>query len=214
MQNVIQDPSTISVDLLEQEARLNEHDSMDSITVPTLDNLATAQKFIDLVHAATLANSGLDEEVLDSLENPICSMQIDTTEKNLRHAIDLFVSATHASEESYEMAHRANQCHHPEDSLPSHHQIKCIVSEITGIHPILHHMCPKSCVAFTGPYSEMETCPKCGEARYKEEARLLDPEHGLQQRQKVRVPRAKYYTMLLGPQLQAQRRSLEGARNM
>ena len=32
---------------------------------------------------------------------------------------------------------------------------------------ITYHVCPKDCVIFTGEYSELEECPKCGEKRFK-----------------------------------------------
>jgi hypothetical protein len=62
-------------------------------------------------------------------------------------------------------------------------------------------MCPNSCIAYTGPFSELDKCPKCGEARFE-------------LRKNKRVPHRKFHTIPLGPQLQALWRTPEGAKAM
>jgi hypothetical protein len=68
-------------------------------------------------------------------------------------------------------------------------------------------MCPNSCVAYTGPFSTLEICPKCGETRY-------DPIKLASSGGKTKVPRQEFYTILLGPQLQALWRTPQGAEAM
>jgi hypothetical protein len=70
-------------------------------------------------------------------------------------------------------------------------QVKRRIAEIRGVTPIKTDMCLNSCLAYTGPWKDLDSCPKCGEARY-------DP---VQPRK--RVPRQLSYTMPIGPQLQA-----------
>jgi Transposase family tnp2 len=65
-------------------------------------------------------------------------------------------------------------------------------------------MCINSCVAFTGPFNEDTSCPDCSEARY---------EGAVGRNQKLR-PRKQSLTIPIGPQIQAQWRSTEGAHNM
>ena len=38
--------------------------------------------------------------------------------------------------------------------------------DISGVVPLEHDMCTNSCVAYTGPYSNLENCPCCAELRY------------------------------------------------
>ncbi|KAI0317687.1 hypothetical protein OF83DRAFT_1058225, partial [Amylostereum chailletii] len=65
-------------------------------------------------------------------------------------------------------------------------------------------MCPNTCVAFTGPFKDRETCPICLESRY--DLALLA--------KGVRSPRQQFNTFPVGPQLQAQYRSPESATEM
>jgi hypothetical protein len=60
-------------------------------------------------------------------------------------------------------------------------------------------MCINSCHAFTGPFADAEHCTTCAEPRY-DSLRLP-----------AKIPRKQYHTIPLGPQLQAIRRSKEGA---
>jgi hypothetical protein len=68
-------------------------------------------------------------------------------------------------------------------------------------------MCPKSCVGFTGPFADLEACPMCGGSRW-DEGRL----HASNGRVKTAVK--KFTTIQIGPQLQAQYRNAQSARDM
>ena len=57
-------------------------------------------------------------------------------------------------------------------------------------------MCVKSCLGFTGPFANLEHCPDCGEARYKEQDLL-------QSDGERKVPQQVFTTFLVGLQLQA-----------
>ena len=58
---------------------------------------------------------------------------------------------------------------------------------------IVSHMCIKLCVAFIGPYADLDTCSECGEPRFDQ----------LQQNRGNKCPCAVFHTIPIGPQLQA-----------
>ncbi|KAJ7051941.1 hypothetical protein C8F01DRAFT_1091141 [Mycena amicta] len=67
-------------------------------------------------------------------------------------------------------------------------------------------MCPNSCIAYTGPFAALDKCPyeECGEPRYDQ----VKLRHG------VRMARAKFWTIPLGPYLQSLWRNPETAKEM
>ncbi|KAF8584574.1 hypothetical protein K439DRAFT_1646904 [Ramaria rubella] len=64
------------------------------------------------------------------------------------------------------------------------------------VEPIRHDMCPKSCAAYTGPFTELQKCPQCGAEQYDS--------------QKLKY----FYTIPVGPQLQALYRDPQMAERM
>ena len=68
-------------------------------------------------------------------------------------------------------------------------------------------MCVSGCISFTGPFSDLETCPTCGESRYDEAK--LEATNGI-----VKEPRKLFTTFPVGPQLQARWRDPETAEKM
>ncbi|CDO75597.1 hypothetical protein BN946_scf184858.g37 [Trametes cinnabarina] len=82
--------------------------------------------------------------------------------------------------------------------------IKRKITEVTGVDAMRTAMCVNSCVAYTGPFSELDSCPLCLEPRY-------DAYH-LARSQKV--PRRTFLTFPLGPQIQAMYASPETAQLM
>ncbi|KAF8238500.1 hypothetical protein L208DRAFT_1169395, partial [Tricholoma matsutake] len=89
----------------------------------------------------------------------------------------------------------------PDSPLHSYWVVKSRLEKISGITQIETDMCQNSCIAFTGPFANLEQCPKCSEARYN------DKKPG-------KVPYKRFYTIPLGPQLQVQWQTLEGANRM
>ena len=68
-------------------------------------------------------------------------------------------------------------------------------------------MCVNSCIGFTGPYSDLDKCPECGESRYKEK--------DLRESQGERkVPRQVFTTFPVGPQIQARWKNPRTAKEM
>ena len=77
--------------------------------------------------------------------------------------------------------------------------------DLTGVIPVMTDMCFDLCVAFTGPFSELRTCPECSSAWY---------ETVMQGNRRVSVPHKQALTIPVGPQIQAQYWSHEGMWNM
>ena len=45
-------------------------------------------------------------------------------------------------------------------------QVKRRIRWLSGVVPLEHDMCTNLCVAYTGPYSDLESCPRCSEPCY------------------------------------------------
>ena len=68
-------------------------------------------------------------------------------------------------------------------------------------------MCVRTCIGFTGPFANLETCPSCGESRYDQQK--LEESDGA-----LKVPRKVFTTFPVGPQLQARWKSPRTAEKM
>jgi hypothetical protein len=77
-----------------------------------------------------------------------------------------FINNDLCSRDHYETARQIELLHNPSDPLLSFDQVKRRVGWLSGVVPMEYDMCPKSCAAFTGPYSDLEACPRCSEPRY------------------------------------------------
>lgn len=168
--------------------------------VAKLDHIKQAMEFILALEKASLDDrfSKLGPEALWRLRNPpTCPANITTPD--LRLGLDLFLSTINSSQQTYTDTRKAILRRHPDDDIPTYNQIKSQIVEITGVESTENDMCIKSCLAYTGPFTELSTCPECGEPRY-------DPI--------TKKTRQTFHTMLLGPQLQALWRDRESAERM
>ena len=132
---------------------------------PQVADLRTSQEFIDALKAATLDDGGLDEEVLQRLRQPLTE-PLDVNDPDLWLSLDLFLSCSNASEETYHNSRAAILRRHPDDEVLSYARIKSKIAELSGVVPILHHMCINSCAAFTGPFADLAECPICHKAHH------------------------------------------------
>jgi hypothetical protein len=167
-------------------------------TAVCVAELRTAIAFVDGLKSASLDDEDLDAETLERLRNPPEGLA-DSIDPDLRLAIDLFLSASNASEENYTSSRKAFLRRHPEDDILTYARIKTKIAELTGIVPLVHDMCINSCLAFTGPFAQLSECPTCNEPRF-------DP--------RTELPRQQFHTIPIGPQLQALWRSAEGAKDI
>ena len=78
---------------------------------------------------------------------------------------------------------------------------------MSGVLPIIHDMCPNSCITYTGPFLRLAVCPECNEPQY-DQLKLVESKG------KVKVACQSFHTLPVGPQLQAAWRSVEGSEQM
>lgn len=173
----------------------------DPLVLPesSIDDIKITNQFIQALRNASLddEDEDLDADTLDRLRNP--PQDLPTLDSDERLSIDLFLSVSNASVETYNSVRDAILRRYPENPILSHHAVKKLVRELSGVVHVTRDMCINTCMAYTGPFAHLTCCPYDGEPRY-------DPK-----REGAQVPRQQFETILLGPQLQALRRSPEGA---
>jgi hypothetical protein len=179
---------------------------------PTLLQLKIAMEFIKELEEATLENTGmpanLEASIRDRIRNPLQeAFRID--DRDHRLCLDIYLATQHTSRATYEWVCRGVQRHTPTFKPISWDKMERQVKTWTGIDLIKDDMCIKGCIGYTGPYRTLDRCPypKCGEHRYDQE--ILRVTKG-----QSRIPRRQFYSLLVGPQLQAQWTDPETARAM
>ncbi|KAF9020619.1 hypothetical protein BDZ89DRAFT_1072147 [Hymenopellis radicata] len=169
-----------------------------------IEDVRLAQEYIAALKSASLHNGDISPADLEVLLNPpITPLDIggsDHDDKVLRASIRLFLAQIKASEESYKDSVAAFSELETEYDLLSYDQVQRRIGQLSGVKPIISHMCPNSCMAYTGPLSERDSCLRCGESRWKDTRKT--------------VPRQKYYTLPLAPQIQAMKRCKRTAQEM
>ncbi|CDO71523.1 hypothetical protein BN946_scf184910.g22 [Trametes cinnabarina] len=174
-------------------------DTLIDITIkPKLTDLKVSMEFINMLRAATLDASGLEPDMLHRLRNPP-QYSLEITDPDTLLSLELFFATLNASEKTYDAVRRAYLRRHPEDKVLSYYEVQKLVEELSGVVAHMEHQCIGSCTAYTGPYKLLDWCPYCQESRYE-----VSPSGQM-------VPRQEYATILLGPQLNAVRRSKAGA---
>ncbi|KAF5386899.1 hypothetical protein D9615_001883 [Tricholomella constricta] len=174
--------------------------------IPRTEDLRIALEFKRALEAASLDNGDLDAAQIHALRNP--TQQVLTIDdRDLLLSLKLFISTSNSSNQTYTDVRADIMDHHPEDAILSHAAVKKAVAKLTGVSPIVKDMCPNSCIAYTGPYSPLESCPYCDEPRYDPVQLTLS--HG-----RKKIPRQHFLTIPLGPQLQALQRTDQGVHDM
>jgi hypothetical protein len=140
------------------------HDTQDVVSL--IEDVAITQKFIYDLRKATLSNDTLPEKMRYLLCNPI-EAEPDLEDADLQLSIKLYMGAGGESEQVYNDTHSSILERHPDNPILSFHKVKQIIEELTGIISIIHDMCVNSCLAYTGPFSDLLTCPYCNEPRYE-----------------------------------------------
>ena len=170
-----------------------------------LDELKRSAEFVQTLRTASLDNpiGGLSEEALDRLRNPLRGQPGNLIDEDTRLAIDLYLG--NPSEATYNINRAAILRRFSSISVPSYYRTRRLVADITGIESIVTHMCINSCLAYTGPFNQLDVCPTCSEPRY-DQFRLAVSSG------KVKIPRQEFHTIPIGPQIQALYRNPESAR--
>ncbi|KAF8344789.1 hypothetical protein F5887DRAFT_868957, partial [Amanita rubescens] len=162
-----------------------------------LPNLALAQEFIEAVRSAKLEDDIKNEDLLNSLKKPAKTCQsMDIVTKV---SIAVFKALILGSQQMYNEIRDALILH-LNIELHSYHVTRNKLEKSTGITEIQTDMCPENCIAYTGPFESLDTCPECGTSRYDENSRSSASRGNSVQK---KVPRKQFYTIPLGFQLQA-----------
>jgi len=169
-----------------------------------LSNLKTAAEFVKGLQGVTLDNPslGMSDEALHRLWNPPHKTPPVVIDKVTRLAIDLYLE--NPLDTTYKTNCKAIQRFNSNIELLSYYKIKCLVANLTGVESVMHHMCINSCLAYTGPFMDLDACPVCSEPRYDQF--YLGASSG-----RNKIPRKEFHTIPIGLQLQALYRSPESA---
>ena len=164
---------------------LDEGELDTGIYIPALQ---VTMKNIQALKNARLEESGMAPDDVDRLRDPEptrCTLDMSDTHlvKALRH----FIHSTDTSRDHYETIRKIDMAAYPGDEFLSFDQAKRTLKKISGVVPMKHDMCISSCAAFTGAYSDLDTCPYCSAPRYHENGRR----------------RRQFTTIPIGPVLQA-----------
>ena len=106
--------------------------------------------------------------------------------------LDLYLATTNRSQATYTDVCTAIKRFSPYAELLSHEQFTRKLTELRGVVPIMTDMCSNSCVAYMGPFAELQTCPICSAARY---------ETVTGGQKVVSVPSKEALTIPVGPQI-------------
>jgi len=162
----------------------------------TWEEVQHTMAFIKGLENASLEDpdTGLDPDALEYLWNPP-EERLTINDPDFHLSLDLYLATNSSSDATYESVWSAVLHQHPDDDILTHYRIKQKVADITGIEFIVHHMCINLCLAYTGPFIELEHCPTCGEPHF-DQAKLLASGG------KSKVPQQEFHTIPLSPQLQ------------
>ena len=178
--------------------RLDEDPDIPFDLGPTnIDDLKLSADFIKALRDATLADSSLSEAQLHRLRNPSHEV-VSITDPVLGRSLQTWLELDHASNAVYEGVRRAMANWPPFPELLSLEQVQKKAQELTGIIPMYSDMCNNSCMAYTGPYAELDRCPTCGDERHDANG----------------TPKKRMVTIPVGPQIQAAWRSADSAEAM
>ena len=161
-----------------------------------LENLKDTLAAIEEIKNASL-DVQFDKDDLFYLKNPP-EEELDINDRYFRYSLDLYLAHLNTPQEVYRDSVNAYLKLHPEGKgkVLSFDQIKRRVKNLTGIVPIYDDLCINSCMAFTGPYKDLDTCLECKGPRY-------DPVILLSSNGSIKKPRQSMTTIPIGPQIQA-----------
>ena len=174
--------------------------------IATLPKHVRDLSFIHALRNATLDDGiGLTGDALHRLHNP--PREALQPDPNTKLALLIFFALEHSSEQTYETIRQSIHHCYLDTLIPSFYHAKQLLVNLSRVTSIIDHMCINSCVAFVGPFSELEQCPDCNEPCY-DQTRLNNSTGS------IKVPRSVFHTIPIVPQLQALWRHLDSAQKM
>jgi hypothetical protein len=131
-----------------------------------LEDINTAAEFIKMLQSASLDDPslGMSFKALEHLRNPLREQPLLCIDNDTRLVIDLYMG--NPSEATYEVNRKVFLRRLPGACVLSYYKTRQLVADLTGVESMVHHMCINSCIAYTGPFSDLDTCLVCSEAQY------------------------------------------------
>jgi hypothetical protein len=115
---------------------------------------------IQALKNARLEESGMAPDDVDRLRDPEpARCTLDMSDTHLVKALRHFIYSTDTSRDHYETIRKVDMAAYPGDEFLSFDQARRTLKKISGVVPMKHDMCISSCAAFTGTYSDLNTCP-------------------------------------------------------
>ena len=179
---------------------------VDDYPPTTHSKIQISLDFIRMIKESTLASQFEPEELSDLL-NPREHESTPSDDPILKLSLLNFISFMGSPQSVYEAARQNLHNTYPDIETLSYYQVERRARNLSGVITWEHHMCVDSCTGFTGPFANLEHCPKCGEPRYKEKD--LEESDG-----ERKVPRKVFTTFPVGPQLQARWKHPQTAKDM
>ena len=179
---------------------------LDEFPPVRLPKLRPAVEFTEMLKSATL-ESQFDPEELADLLDPREHVSTPLDDPGLKLSLRNYITLMGSSQEAYEAVRQNTRDCFPDIELLSHWQAERRARNLSGLITWEHHMCVETCVGFTGPYANLENCPKCGAPRYKEKE--LKESGG-----ENKIPRKVFSTFPVGPQIQARWKDPRTAHDM
>jgi hypothetical protein len=150
----------VPCDAIVPDDLIREADEDEAAAAITLLKLQMTQAFVDMLGTASLENSGMDPDNILGLHTPEPGYDL-VNPLPLLQSLCHFVNNTGASQDHYNGIQAIEQEHNPRNVILSFDQVKRCVQWLSGVIPFERDMCPGSCVAYMGPYEELNGCPKC-----------------------------------------------------
>ncbi|KAJ3563020.1 hypothetical protein NP233_g9211 [Leucocoprinus birnbaumii] len=177
------------------------------INITWSDKVMT-DKFIRMLEDAHLDDSNLSLDDIVRLRNPSTTPPRITTDLSEKYSLKYYLDTMSSADLSYvNVIATSNELQEEQKTglkFLSHYEVQKKACELSGVATVEHDMCPKGCIAYTGPFSEHENCPTCSTSRW--DLRKL--------RRGEKKPAQTFTTITLGTQLQALYSSPESARKM
>ncbi|KAF8836906.1 hypothetical protein BDN67DRAFT_991965 [Paxillus ammoniavirescens] len=173
-----------------------------------IGDLKDSLMFINLIQNAALNDqySGLDEEAIHRLRHPMQHVPV-IDDHDIHLSLKLLLATDNASEETYVKVHEVFLQEFPDREILSQYLAKRHLEDLSGVTSIVHDMCPSTCVAYVGPYSDHDHCPMCSEPWYDQAK--LEASGG-----KIKSTCRQFHTIPISHTIQALWQDPESAKQM
>lgn len=158
---------------------------------PQIPDLESTMKFIRALRSSNLNASGLTSNQIENLRNPGPPSPFDEDTADL-FSLQQLLATSNAPEKVYRAVSTNYNLRHPEVPMLSLDDARKALAERSGVYGISMNMCINSCMAFSGPFKDLEKCRFCDSHQYH-----------VQVGNKPRKPLRQFYSIPIGPQIQA-----------